>query len=62
MDLDPAPYFSNSFLHYYQRKLIQKLKKLGVKRSARFANVFRFMNDITAINAEGATRKFDKKI
>lgn len=62
MDLDPAPYFSKSFLHYYQSKLIQKLKKLGVKGSTRFANGFRFMNDITAINDEGATRKFDKKI
>ena len=40
---------ANIFLYYYESKWIKKIKKTDTKR-ARFANIFRFIDDLTVLN------------
>lgn len=49
MGWDPTPFFVNLFLHYYEGRWICQLRKLDIRR---FANVFRFIDNLTVINGE----------
>ena len=50
MDSDPAPFFANLFLFYYESEWLQSLKNGQYQRARKFGNVFRFIDDLIAIN------------
>ena len=53
MGSDPAPFFANLFLFYYECKWIDKLKKEDYARARKFHNIFRFIDDLLALNDGG---------
>ena len=53
MGSDLAPIMHNLFHYYYENKLVRKIKKVDLNRATRPANVFRFIDDLTAINYGG---------
>jgi len=53
MGSDPAPFLANLFLHYYENKWIRTNKKRDINKVRRFTNVFRFIDDLVAINDNG---------
>ena len=53
MGSDPAPFFANLFLYHYESKWIRSLKKSDLRRARKFANVFRFIDDLTTLNDWG---------
>ena len=53
MGSDPAPFLANLFLHYYENKWIRTTKKHDMNKVRRFTNVFRFIDDLVAINDNG---------
>lgn len=44
MSCDPASFFA---------KWIKKMKKIDIKQATRFANAFRFIDDLSALNDGG---------
>ena len=50
MGSDPAPFFANLFLYFYESKWLKELKRIDLSRARRFGNTFRFIDDLTAIN------------
>ena len=50
MGSDPAPFKANLFLYYFENKWMKNLKKENLKKARRFARVFRFIDDLVAIN------------
>ena len=57
MGSDPAPFFANLFLYYYESRFIKELKKTDLPRARRFGNMSRFIDDLSAINDNG---EFDR--
>ena len=53
MGSDPAPFFANLFLYYYERKWMLKLKQKDIHRARKYGNVFRFIDDLNAMNDGG---------
>ena len=53
MGSDPAPFFANLFLYYYESKWLKKIQKTDIARARRLANTFRFIDDLAAINDGG---------
>lgn len=45
------------YLHYYESRWICLLRKSDIRRGGTFANVFRFIDDLTAINDAGVPEK-----
>ena len=62
MGLDPAPFMANLFLYYYESKYLKQLKKISLGRARKFGNVFRFIDDLSAINDGGEFEKGFKDI
>jgi len=62
MGTDPAPFMANLFLYYYERNYINELKKTNVDDARLFCNVFRFIDDLCAINDGGLFDKHHKSI
>ena len=50
MGSDPAPFFANLFLYFYENRWIRQLKKQDIQKARRFSNIFRFIDDLVAIN------------
>ena len=50
MGSDPAPFFANLFLYYYENKWLRKVQRSDLRRARRFANIFRFIDDLIAVN------------
>ena len=50
------------FLHYYESRWIRQLRKSDIKCATRFAHVFRFIDDLTAINDGEEFEKSCKEI
>ena len=50
MGSDPAPFFANLFLYFYESKWLRKLQRSDLRRARRFSNIFRFIDDLIAIN------------
>ena len=50
MGSDPAPFFANLFLYYYENKWISNLKKTDLITARKLSNIFRFIDDLNAIN------------
>ena len=57
MGTDPAPFMANLFLYTHERKFLLNLKKTDLRRARRFGNVFRFIDDLCAINDGGEFEK-----
>ena len=50
MGSDPAPFFANLFLYYYESKWTKNLKKIDTLRARKFSHTFRFIDDLFTIN------------
>ena len=50
MGSDPAPFMANLFLYYFESKWIKGLKKENLQIARRFANTFRFIDDLLTVN------------
>ena len=50
MGSDPAPYFANLFLYRYESRWLTKMKKENNVLARKFGNVFRYIDDLIAIN------------
>ena len=50
MGSDPAPFFANLFLFYYEWQYINNLKKENVVSARKFCYTFRFIDDLITIN------------
>ena len=59
MGSDPAPFFANLFLYYYECKWLNNTKKIDNKKARKFGNTFRFIDDLLSIN-DG--NEFEKNI
>ena len=53
MGSDPAPFFANLFLYYYESNWVNEIKRHDLIRARKFGNVFRFIDDLNAINDGG---------
>ena len=53
MGSDPAPFFANLFLYHYESKWLHSLKSSDYQIARRFGNVFRYIDDLLAINDNG---------
>ena len=53
MGSDPAPFFANLFLYYYENTWLRKIQKTDIARARRFANTFRFIDDLSILNDGG---------
>ena len=53
MGSDPASVFANSFLHFYESKWMNKLKKNDLIKARKLCNIFRFIDDLNSINDGG---------
>ena len=47
---DSAPFFANLFLHYYENTWIKKVKKNDIWQARRFSKLFRFIDELNALN------------
>ena len=52
MGSDPALFFSNRFILYYEWQYINNLKREKVISAHKFYHTFRFTNDLITINNE----------
>ena len=50
MGSDPAPFFANLFLYRYESRWINKMKKENNVLARKFGRVFRYIDDLLAIN------------
>ena len=57
MGSEPAPFFANLFLYYYESTWMNELKKKDLIRAMKLCNVFRFIDDLNAINDAGEFEK-----
>ena len=59
MGSDPAPFFANLFLYFYEREWINSVKKHDFIRARRLCNIFRFIDDLSVFNDD---KEFEKNI
>ena len=50
---DPAPFFANLFLYVYESKFLSNLLKTDPVRARKFRHIFRFIDDLIALNDDG---------
>ena len=50
---DPAPFFANLFLYFYEIKWMNKLQKSDLIKARKLCNIFRFIDDLNSINDDG---------
>ena len=50
MGSDPAPFFANLFLAFYEIRWINDQRKLGVINTRKLNNTFRFIDDLLSLN------------
>ena len=50
---DPAPFFANLFLYFYEGKWMNELKKNALLKARKLCNIFRFVDDLNSINEGG---------
>ena len=53
MGIDPAPFWANLFLYYFESKFIQQLISQGSSRAYKYNATGRFIDDLCAINDGG---------
>ena len=57
MGSDPAPFFANLFLYFYEREWINSVKKHDLIRARSLCNIFRFIDDLSVFNDD---KEFEK--
>ena len=50
MGSDPAPFIANLFLYLYENRFMNKLKKEDLRCARKLRHVFRFIDDLIALN------------
>ena len=53
MGIDPAPFWANLYLYYYENKFITRLMSTDKRRAHKFVNACRFIDDECNINDSG---------
>ena len=53
MGSDPAPFFANLFLYFYESKWMNELKKNDLIKAKKLCNIFRFLDDLNSIDDGG---------
>ena len=53
MGSDPAPFLANLFLYTYESDWLKNLEQTDTARARRFSNIFRYIDDLIAINDNG---------
>ena len=53
MGSDPSPFMANLFLFYYESKFLKELTKTDNRKARLFSSVFRYLDDLIAINDGG---------
>ena len=68
MGSDPAPFFANMFLYFYEGKWIKDLQKKDLIKARKPCNAFRFIDDmirmqsmITSVVLESTNTQFVKE-
>ena len=62
MGSDPAPFIANLFLYFYENNFMEKLKKSDLPRARNLRHVFRFIDDLIALNDKDEFLKLHKEI
>ena len=62
MGLDPAPFLANFFLYFYESGWLKTMRKTNNILARKFGNVFRFIDDLNAINDGGVFEQYHKDI
>ena len=62
MGLDPAPFIANLYLQHYEAKWLKLLSKSDSIRARKFGNIFRFQDDLNAINDGGEFERCHNQI
>ena len=62
MGSDPAPCFANLFLYHYESSWIKSIKKTDNILARKFGNVFRYIDDLLAINDGHSFESFFRDI
>ena len=62
MGFDPAPFFANLFLFFYEVQWIKQVKKSDYSRARRFLSTFRFIDDLISANDYGEFERSFKEI
>ena len=50
MGIDPAPFWANLFLYFYENKFIKNLLTTDIIRTYRYHSIFRFIDDLCSLN------------
>ena len=50
---DPAPFFANYFLYFYESKWMNELKKNDLIKARKLRNIFSFIDDLNSISDGG---------
>ena len=53
MGIDPAPFWANLYLHFYEHEFITGLMSSDKRRARKFINAFRFIDDECNLNDHG---------
>ena len=62
MGSDPTTFLANIFLCYNDRKWIKKIKAAEIRRSKKFANCFRFIDDLRVLNDCGQFERIFREV
>ena len=57
MSGDPAPFWANLFLFYYENEWLKSVKKTNNILARKFGDTFRFIDDLIAMNGGGQFEK-----
>ena len=62
MGSDPAPAFANLFLYHYESTWLDSIKKTNNILARKFGNVFRYIDDLLALNDGNSFESYFKEI
>ena len=62
MGTDPAPFMTDLYLYKYESGYLKRLKKVNLRKARKFGNVFRFIDDLDAMNDGGEFSNCFKEI
>ena len=59
---DPAPFWANLFLFFFEHKWIKKMRQTNNLIARKFSQTFRFIDDLIAINDDGMFENYHREI
>ena len=62
MGSDPSPFFANLFLYHYESSWLKSIKKTNNTLARKFGNVFRYIDDLLALNDGQSFESFHHEI